>query len=96
MNNVNPEFEELGIVVASAITSYLQPQRQRRTEGNSTVDVQQKASTTSSTTSTASSSATRGQVRTAHRYIYVFPGNLKIYAINLQWHANVIKYISDK
>ena len=80
MNNVNPEFEELGIVVASAITSYLQPQRQRRTEGNSTVDVQQKASTTS----TASSSATRGQVRTVHRYTYVFPGNLKIYAINLQ------------
>ena len=53
--NVNPEFEELGIVVASAITSYLQPQRQRRTEGN---DVQQNSSTTSSTTSTASSSAT--------------------------------------
>ena len=84
MNNVNPEFEELGIVVASAITSYLQPQRQRRNEGNSTVDVQQNASTTSSTTSTASLSTTRGQVRTAHRYIYMFPGNLKICAINLQ------------
>ena len=78
MNNVNPE--ELGIVVASAITSYLQPQRQRRTEGNSTVDVTQNASTTS----TVSSSATRGQVRTAHCNIYIFPGNLKIYAINLQ------------
>ena len=84
MNNVSPEFEELGIVVASAITSYLQPQRQRKTEGNSTVDVQQNASTTSSTTSTASSSATRGQVKTAHRYIYIFSGNLEIYAINLQ------------
>ena len=75
MNNVNPE--EFGIVVASAITSYLQPQRQRRTEGNSTIDVPQNASTTSSTTLTASSSATRGQVRTAHRYIYIFPGHLK-------------------
>ena len=82
MNNVNRE--ELGIVVASAITSYLQPQRQRRTEGNSTVDGPQNASTTSSTTSTFSLSATRGQVRTAHRYIYIVPGNFKIYAINLQ------------
>ena len=78
MNYANPE--ELGIVVASAIASYLQPQRQRRTEGNSTVDVPQNTSTTS----TASSSATRGQVRTAHRYIFIFPGNFKIYAINLQ------------
>ena len=82
MNNVNSE--ELGIVVASAITSYLQPQRQRRTEGNSTADVPQNASTTSSTTLTASSSATRGQVRTAYRYIYIFAGNIKIYTINLQ------------
>ena len=42
MNNVNSE--ELGRVVASAVASYLQPNsqlRQRRNEGNSTVDVPQ-------------------------------------------------------
>ena len=70
MNNVNSE--ELGSVVASAVASQL---RQRRTEGNSTVDVPQNntsttSSITASTPSSASSSATRGQVRTAHRYIY--------------------------
>ena len=76
MNNVNSE--ELGRVVASAVASYLQPNsqlRQRRTEGNSNVDVPQNntsttSSITASTPSSASSSATRGQVRTAHRYIY--------------------------
>ena len=88
MNNVNSE--ELGIVVASAVGSYLQPNsqlRQRRTEGNSTIKFyhrlvpQNNTSTTlsitASTPSSASSSATRGQVRTAHqKHCNTSPKNL--------------------
>ena len=81
LNNVNSE--ELGRVVARP----LQPngQRQRRNEGNSTVDE------VTPNTNSNTSSATRGQVRTAQRYIYNSINLLLLYmtpyAINLQWHT---------
>ena len=91
MNNVNSE--ELGIVVTSAIRSFcnlkdneelkaILPLMCHKTPVPHRVPHRLPRRVLS---------ATRGQVRTAHRYIYIFPGNLKIYAINLQRHANIIK-----